>query len=82
MTDSAQPLARRPWTEQDYLEGSTIVTERRKALPSYVRSKAPGVDHDNVVGDALLALYQQWDRIEGDKLAWLFRSCWRGRRLV
>lgn len=50
-----------------------IVTERRKALTSYVRKQAPGVDHDNVVGEALLALYQQWDRIDGDKLAWLFR---------
>lgn len=73
MTDSAQPPARRPWTEQDYLECSTIVTERRKALTTYVRRRFPGVDHDNVVGDALLALYQQWDRIEGDKLAWLYR---------
>ncbi|MFJ7216554.1 RNA polymerase sigma factor [Amycolatopsis sp. NPDC098790] len=42
-------------------------------LTSYVRHKAPGVDHDNVVGEALLALYQQWDHIKGDKLAWLFR---------
>ncbi|MET8848535.1 sigma-70 family RNA polymerase sigma factor [Amycolatopsis sp. NPDC004625] len=73
MTDSAQPPARRPWTEQDYLECSTIVTERRKALTSYVRRLVPGVDHDNVVGEALLALYQGWDRIDGDKLAWLYR---------
>ncbi|WIY05599.1 sigma-70 family RNA polymerase sigma factor [Amycolatopsis mongoliensis] len=73
MTDSAQPPARRPWTEQDYLECSTIVTERRKALTSYVRKLAPGVDHDNVVGEALLALYQRWDRIDGDKLSWLYR---------
>ncbi|WP_410631369.1 RNA polymerase sigma factor [Amycolatopsis sp. cmx-4-83] len=62
VTDSARPPTRRPWTEQ-----------RRRALTSYVRRPAPNGDHDNVVGEAPLALYQRWDRIDGDKPAWLYR---------
>ncbi len=50
-----------------------IVTEKRGKLTDYAESIAPSVDHDNVVGEALLALYQKWDRISGDKIKWLYR---------
>jgi DNA-directed RNA polymerase specialized sigma24 family protein len=55
------------------MECSMIVNEKRAGLTSYVRRIAPAVDHDNVVGESLLALYQKWDQISGDKLSWLYR---------
>ncbi len=55
------------------MECSMIVTEKRAGLTRYVRKIAPAVDHDNVVGESLLALYQKWDQITDDKLSWLYR---------
>ncbi|OXM54476.1 sigma-70 family RNA polymerase sigma factor [Amycolatopsis alba] len=50
-----------------------IVSEKRAGLTQFVRRSAPSVDHDNVVGEALLALYMNWHKIRGEKLAWLYR---------
>ncbi|WP_410583964.1 RNA polymerase sigma factor [Amycolatopsis sp. lyj-108] len=50
-----------------------IVSEKRAGLTQFVRRTAPMVDHDNVVGEALLALYVNWHTIRGEKLPWLYR---------
>ncbi|MFE0025095.1 RNA polymerase sigma factor [Amycolatopsis sp. NPDC059021] len=73
MSDAAQPPVRHPWTEQDYEELTAIFNAERVRLTNFVRQIAPSVDHDNVVGAAMLALFLQWNTIEGKKVKWLYK---------
>ncbi|MGC7103097.1 RNA polymerase sigma factor [Amycolatopsis lurida] len=74
MTDEAPRPGRHRWTKQDHEELAEIVNERRADLTKYVRKIAPGADHDNVIGEALVTLYVNWDSISGHKLNWLYRT--------
>ncbi|WP_414937890.1 RNA polymerase sigma factor [Amycolatopsis sp. cmx-11-51] len=60
-----------PWSAQDLNELTEIMTEYEPRLSASLRIKFPGIDHENVVGQALQELTQHWHHLKKSRRAWL-----------